>query len=61
TEDSGFATGATENMRTIEINGHEAVVDSGVVNLLVDNVLYMFFGMGNVDDEALIKMAESLN
>ena len=61
TEDTGFVAGATEGMRAIEINGHEAVVDSGTVNLLAGDVLYMFFGMGNVDDEALIRMAESLN
>jgi hypothetical protein len=61
TEDTGFATDATEDMRTMEINGHEAVVDRSVVNLLVGDVMYMFFGMNNVDDEALIRMAESLN
>ena len=60
TEDSGFVTGASPYLRTMEINGHEAVVDGGMVNLLVGDVLYMFFGMGNVDDEALIRMAESL-
>ena len=61
TEDTGFVASASPDMRTVEINGHEAVVDSTTVNLLVGDVLYMFFGMGIVDDAALIRMAESLN
>lgn len=60
-EETGFEAGATENLQTLQINGHEAVVDSGVVNLLVDDVIYMFFGMGIVDDAELIKMAASLS
>jgi len=58
TEDTGFVTGATEDVQTININGHEAVVDHDMVNLLVGDVMYMFRGMGNADE--LIKMAESL-
>jgi len=61
TEDTGFVAGASPDMREIEINGHPAVVSDSSVDLLVGDVLYMFFGMGNVDGEALIRMAESLN
>jgi len=61
TEDTGFVAGASPDMREVEINGHPAVVSDSSVDLLVGDVLYMFFGMGNVDGEALIRMAESLN
>ena len=61
TEDTGFVASASPDMRAIEINGHEALLDNSVLNLLVGDVMYMFFSMGNVDDEALIRMAESLN
>ena len=61
TEDTGFVASASEDMRTIDINGHMAVVDGDNVSLLIGDVLYMFFGLGNVDNEALIRMAQSLN
>ena len=60
-ETTGFEASATEHVRAIEINGHEAVVDLSTVNLLIGDVMYMFFGMGVVDVEELIKMAESLS
>jgi len=60
TEDTGFVTGGTEDLRTIDINGHEAVVDVNALNVLIGDVMYMFFSQGNVDEDALIRMAESL-
>jgi len=61
TDDSGFVTTVGPDMRTMEINGHEAVLDSSMLSLLVDDVLYMFLGMGILDDAEMIAMAESLN
>ncbi|MCL2852378.1 MAG: DUF4367 domain-containing protein [Defluviitaleaceae bacterium] len=61
-ETTAFALSATENIRTVEINGHEAVVDLNSVNILIGDVMYFFFGgTGNVDVEELIRMAESLS
>jgi len=60
TEESGFYAGGAADMRTIYINGHEAVVCDSTVNLLVGDVMYMFSSMNNVAIEELITMAESL-
>lgn len=60
TEDTGFVASASEHVRTIEINGHEAVVDLNSLNLLIGDVMYMFFGINSLEVDELIKMAESL-
>ena len=60
-ETTGFEASATAHARSIEINGHEGVVDLSTVNLLIGDVMYMFFGMGIADVEDLMEMARSLS
>ena len=60
-EETGFISFASEDVQKIEINGYEALVDTNSVNLLIDDVMYMFYGNDNVDADELIKMAESLS
>ena len=59
-ETSGFIACATQYAREIQINGHNAVVDMSTVNILIGDVMYMFFANENVDVDGLIRIAESL-
>ena len=59
-ETSGFVASATQYAREIQINGHDAVVDMGMLNVLIGDVMYMFFANENVDVDGLIRIAESL-
>lgn len=56
-EETGFESGATENARTAVINGHDAFIDGGHVDILIGDVMYM---IGGVEEGEAIKMAESL-
>lgn len=60
TEETGFISGGSPNMQVTQINGHDAVVHDGVVDILIGDVMYMFFGTLNVDTDDLIAMAASL-
>jgi len=60
TEETGFMVTASEDMHTIEVSGHEAVVDGNMLTVLIGDVMYMFFGHSGMSSEELVKMAESL-
>jgi len=60
TEETGFTMPASEYMRTIEINGNEAMLDGNTLSILIGDVLYRFLGHRDIDADELIKMAESL-
>ena len=60
-ETTGFALSATDAMRTVEINGHEAVIDVNTLSILIGDVMYFFFGNENIGADELVKIAESLN
>lgn len=60
TGETGIFASVSLNAEHITINGHEAVIDDGMVSILIDDVMYMFFGMGVVDTDELVKMAYSL-
>ena len=59
-ETTGFYLSATENMQTIDINGHEAIIDTNTISLLIGDVLYLFFGNEKIGTEELLNMAQSL-
>lgn len=60
TEESAFVSGGGPDIQTMQINGNDAVVEDGVVNILIGDVMYMFFGMGIVETNELINIAASL-
>ena len=60
-EETGFVSSATADMQKIKINGHEAVLDKNTLDLLIGDVMYMFYGNHNAGSAELVKMAESLS
>ena len=61
-ETTGFESvaDADTGIRTLKINGHEAIIDDSTLDVLIDDTMYMFFGRGLVGEAELVKMAQSL-
>ena len=57
---TAYDSGVNPNAQVIQINGYDAIVCNGDLDIQIGDVMYMFFGMGNVSDDELIKIAESL-
>ena len=59
-EYTAFEAGGSADIQELKINGYDAVLDGNVLNLLIGDVMYMFFANENLNSYELIKIAESL-
>lgn len=59
-ERTAFGSGASAEVKTVKINGYDAVVDGNHLDIQIGDVMYMFFANENLDTAELIKIAESL-
>lgn len=58
-EETAFTTGGTGNMEQTSINGNEAIVDEGTIDILIGEVIYMI-AASDLPQSEIIKLAESL-
>lgn len=59
-EETAFATGYSSDMKKTTIDGHEAVIGKGTIDILIDDVLYMISGNAKLSENELIAIAESI-
>jgi len=50
------------NVEEIEVNGHKGVIGEGIINIEINNVMYMLMGgTSGINNAELIKIAESIH
>ncbi len=59
-EHTAFEGSVKEDVQILKIKGQDAVVSEKILDIQIDDVMYMLFGNDDVGSDELIKIAESL-
>ncbi len=59
-EETAFGTSVSKDVKRVNINGYEAIIDGKMLDIQIGDVMYMIFDNGTLGHEELIKIAQSL-